>query len=500
MKVGVRQIADAGMSARALSDISPSRQPEVVQWLRLHVDEHYLVSEDGEVIYTDQPRARNTKALEQLLSRYLQRPPRVQLVNRAIFDSFRDLQLEQGQERQVMTDQVAATGTTKAVKKILGDAIDADASDVHLRVREREANVLLRIYGSLLSYETYSRDVGLRLARTLFNHFSRSRGDFSEHIPLDGAFNFHHAEQRYGVRLNLMPELRGCTIVLRIRNPQRRITLAQAGYTSQQIAAIGESMRGHCGLLLFSGPTNSGKSTTVGSLLGEVPAERHVLSIEDPVELQWPLVSQIDLSSLRDDVSLDELLACTVRQDPDLLALAEIRDAKTARYAENMALQGRAIIATLHADGVVGIPARLEKLGMDRGHFHLPGFLSLLVSQFLVPMLCVHCRVQECINSHFKTRSQALFGTPQATAWRRNRAGCERCVGGFAGRTVIAEALPVGRELRQLLLRRDFDGIRDHMRALGIAGRRDHAREKLLAGQVDLETVENHISPLVKGR
>ncbi len=493
---GSRKIADASVSAHTLRDISPSRQPEVVKWLCLHLDENYLVSEDGRTIYTDQPRARNTQALERLLRRYLQNPPQVQLVNRAVFDSFRDLQLEQHHANQAAAEIPSATSTTKAVDKILEDAILADASDVHLRVRERNAYVLFRIYGSLVGYETYSRAVGLRLARTLFNHFSRSRGDFNEHLPLDGAFHFHHAAQRYGVRLNLMPEVRGCTIVLRIRNPQMRITLAEAGYNRQQIAAIGEALRRHSGLLLFSGPTNSGKSTTVGSLLGALPVERHVLSIEDPVEMQWPLVSQIDLSILHSDVSLDSLLACTVRQDPDLLALAEIRDAKTARYAENMALQGRAVIATLHADSVAGIPARLEKLGMDGGHFHLPGFFTLLVGQYLVPTLCPHCRRPERIDSHFRTRSDALFGTPQATAWRRNRTGCENCRSGFSGRTVIAEVLPVGRELRQLLLQRDFDGIRDHMRARGIASRRDHAREKLLAGQVDLHAIERYFPPL----
>ena len=502
MNAGGRQIADASVSVLTLRDISPSRQPEVVKWLCLHMDENYLVSEDGQTIYTDQPRARNTQALEQLLRRYLQSPPRVRLVNRAVFDSFRDLQSEQRRERQEAQEAAVepnSTGTTKAVEKILMDAIDADASDVHLRVRERDATVLFRVYGSLVCYETYSRTIGLRLARTLFNHFSRSRSDFNEHIPLDGAFHFHHAEQRYGVRLNLMPEARGCTVVLRIRNSQLRIALADAGYNRQQIAAVGEALRGHSGLLLFSGPTNSGKSTTVGSLLGEVPVDRHVLSIEDPVELQWPLVSQIDLSTLRGEVSLDTLLACTVRQDPDLLALAEIRDAKTARYAENMALQGRAVISTLHADGVVGIPARLEKLGMDRGHFHLPGFFALLVSQFLMPMLCRHCRIPERIDTRFRARSQVLFGTVQPTAWRRSRTGCQHCCNGFSGRTVVAEVLPTDRELRQLLLRRDFDGIRDHIRSCGIADRRDHAREKLLAGQLDLDTVENHFPPLAQG-
>jgi len=479
----------AGISAQELSQVPLAREREVRYWLELHADENYLVSEDCSTIYTDRPQGRNTRALVQVVQRVRKESPHVVFVDEATFSTLQDL-CNDGETLEIIEGR---TDTVRSLEKILGDAIAAAASDVHLRIRRQNTQVMYRIHDMLSTYQVYSRAVGLRLARTAFNYFARTCADFNEKLPMDGAFDFWFAQQCYGVRMNLMPEVRGCTLVFRLRAPHRMVSCADAGYNPQQCTAIRNGMAHGSGLMIFSGPTNSGKSTTMSNLLATVPSERSVISIEDPVELQLPHVSHVDLSTQLAEVGLQELLACTVRQDPDLLALAEIRDGKTARYAENMALQGRFVISTLHADNVCSIALRLVKLGMDEENLQAPGFLNLLAAQSLAPLLCRHCCTREAPDPDNGRRYRELLGDARGLIRYRYAEGCAHCRSGISGRSLVAEVVPVNREVRSLIRARDYDGIRDYMHRNGIMSRHQHAREKILCGRLDPESVEMRI-------
>lgn len=478
------------IQAQDFAELKPSRHKRVCNWLAMHQNEHYLVSENLTAIYTDKPHGRNAEALKHLVEQISGGVSRLIFVDAAIFSTVQDmakLSTDEGREH--------STDVARQVERILQDAIAAEASDVHVRIRTQHSHVLFRVHGMLNHYQTYSRQVGLRLARTVFNYFARTNKDFSERMPMDGAFDIEGAGEIYGIRANLMNEVRGCTLVMRLRSQRRKIALSASGYDATQCALIRRGMQQSGGLMLFCGPTNSGKSTTLSNLIAEISIERNVISIEDPVELKFDAVAHVDLSRQHEDVQLHDLLACTVRQDPDMLVLAEIRDQKTAQYAENMALQGRFVASTLHAESISAIPMRLLRLGMDETNFFVPGFLNVLVAQTLLPLNCPHCCMREHPDKHVDAEYKRLFDASDALRYR-NSAGCERCRSGVGGRTLVAEVLKVDRQLRTLLKQCDYDGIVDYMRERDIMTRHHHARDKVLAGLIDPQLTESRLGML----
>ena len=480
--------------AADLAALTPTRHREITRWLAIHRRENYLVTEDCRTIYTDRPQARNTHALSSMLQQLGNPPPQVVFTDTATFSTLNELRSEVA----AGTAADESSETVGNLEYLFADAIRQGASDIHLRIRQ-QSRLLYRIDGLLLSQREYSRRVGLCFARTVFNYFARTSQDFSENLPLDGAFDFRHDGDRFGIRANLMPEVRGCTMVIRIRRPRNTIALSEAGYHPRQYQLICRAMRRSSGLVLFSGPTNSGKSTAMSNLLAEVSVERNVVSIEDPVELRLPHVAHVDLSAHAELVSAESLLGCTVRQDPDLLALAEIRDEKTARFAENMVLQGRLVLATLHADGVSSIPQRLIKLGLDEGNLWMPGFLALLVNQTLIPRLCLHCSVFEAATAEGEAGtdiSRWLSAERGVTLRYRNRAGCTHCRAGIDGRELVAEVLAVDREVRNIVRACDYERMREWISRSGMPDRLEHARQKVWAGLLDPQMAEARLNIL----
>ena len=475
------------LQAKQLANVPRSEHPEICAWLALHPKEHYLVSEDLHTIYTDKVRDRNTLALQRLVQRICEITPTLNFVDAAIFHTLNDMA-----ETTEGTSQLGSTDVARHVEDVLRDAIARQSSDVHVRIRARQTHVLFRIHGLLNHYQTYSRQVGMRLARTVFNYFARTQRDFSEKIPLDGAFDFKHNGEIYGVRVNLMNEVRGCTMVMRIRNQRTTIGLSESGYSQAQYELINRGIQQSGGLTLFCGPTNSGKSTTLSNLLENVKSERNVIAIEDPVELKFDHVAHVDLSQQPEEVQLHDLLACTVRQDPDMLVLAEIRDQRTAQYAENMVLQGRFVASTLHAERVSAIPVRLLRLSMDESNFFVPGFLNMLVAQILLPINCKHCCLSRHPDKSISERYERLFDNTDTLRYR-NSDGCAHCHTGVTGRTLVAEVLSVDRQTRTLLRKRDYDGITDYMQERKIMDRHHHAFTKIQAGLLDPELAESRL-------
>ena len=468
-----------------LSEVATDN-PVINTWLARHQKFKAFVARDGSVYHVPDPLGERT--LQQLL----------QLVRAEVGNSIaKPISLVEYSQLRVAV--VKATHPSESrndlVEMVLREAIERSVSDIYISIHRERCSVYFRTHGVRYLFSELARDDGREMARAIWA--LAPQGQYEQHRPTDTAFDF----AGFRVRANSLPDTRGNSIVLRLRDPNWVPPIEELGYNAchlKQLLAL-QMLPG--GLTVISGETNSGKSTTLTSLMSGLTEAQMVIEIADPIEMEFEHVTHIEIDHYAEDADerFRDILGGLVRQNPDSLFIGEIRDAKSAEAAVNMALQGKRVWGTVHAQSCLATLARLQHLGISADLLAQPGFLNGIVNQSLVPVICDACGMKAFDSDDLSVSElRSQFETHDLRFHNPN--GCPKCVRGIQGQTVLAEAMVFGSDpahpVRPHIRTGDFASIAACMTDFGTQTKSIHAIDKIRSGVIDPYLTEQVIGSL----
>lgn len=349
--------------------------------------------------------------------------------------------------------EVAANEPTvvNLVNVIISTALRERASDIHLLPFENAIELRYRVDGILQTKPPPPR--GLHAALVSRIKIMAEMNIAERFLPQDGHIQIHHRGERVDVRVGTMPTIHGESVVMRLlaRN-NRLLNPEELGLDPARARQLRTLVEKPHGLFLTTGPTGSGKTTTLYSVLqGIYSPEKKIITIEDPVEYELAGVAQIPVKPGRGFTFATGLRAI-LRQDPDTVMVGEIRDAETAEIAIRAALTGHQVFSTLHTNDAPGAVTRLIDMGIEP--FLIASSLDGVLAQRLVRRICPHCKTPATVPEGVRSKIERLDGRPlEGRFW--TGAGCPECRGvGYRGRLGLFELLVLNGELRELILQR----------------------------------------------
>jgi len=386
------------------------------------------------------------------------------------------------------TDGADDAPVVRLVNLILTQAAKDRASDIHIEPGEQELRVRYRIDGVLQTVMNLGADVHLSLiARVKV----LARLNIAERrLPQDGAFEEQVDGRRFDFRVSTIPTLFGERASLRLLDKtQSLLSLEQLGMQPEARHRYESLIHQPYGIILVSGPTGSGKTTTLVSSLAILNSvDQNIITIEDPVEYQLPGVNHIQVNP-RAGLTFATGLRSIVRHDPDIIMIGEVRDVETAEIAIQAALTGHLVLTTIHTNDAPGALARLQDMGIEQ--FLVASAVIGVVSQRLVRLLCPHCKVPEPAPAEIVAWLESMIKEPLPPAMFHRARGCAQCRHtGYLGRTGIYEVLPMTESIRRLVLgRASASELGEAARAEGMATMRVDGMLKAMRGQTTVEEV-----------
>lgn len=371
----------------------------------------------------------------------------------------------------------------RLINALLQEAIREDASDIHIETFERKLVVRLRVDGVLREVLTPRRE----LAPLLVSRIKvMARLDIAEkRVPQDGRISLRLGGRDVDVRVSTMPSNNGERVVLRLLDKQAgRLQLAHLGMGEKTHGLIHGLIHKPHGIILVTGPTGSGKTTTLYASLTDLnDSSRNILTVEDPIEYQLEGIGQTQVNS-KVDMTFARGLRAILRQDPDVVMVGEIRDLETAEIAVQASLTGHLVLSTLHTNSAVGAVTRLQDMGIEP--FLLSSSLLGVLAQRLVRLLCPDCKQPHPASD--SERELMGLGEGDHQVWRP--VGCPKCNNhGYRGRTGIYELVVVTETLRELIHDKASEQALDREARKLTPNIRADGWRKVLGGDTSIEEV-----------
>ncbi len=354
----------------------------------------------------------------------------------------------------------AEAPVAKIVDTILEFAVKARASDVHIEPQEENVRIRYRIDGILQEKYILPRSVSEAVVSRI-KILSNLKID-EKRVPQDGRFFYSSEGNDVDLRVSSLPTTYGEKVVMRLLKKSQKVpTLVELGLRGLALKNLMTAIERPHGIIIVCGPTGSGKTTTLYSVLDKVATSRvNVVTIEDPVEYQMKGVNQVQVNP-QAGLTFASALRSFLRQDPNVIMVGEIRDTETAELAINAALTGHLVFSTLHTNDASGVPPRLLDMGVEP--FLLVSSLNCVVGQRVLRKVCKDCGVlidiPENVLTDFKNTLGPIFDLIE-DKWKKEgkplkivkQVGCDKCNGGYYGRIAIYEVMPISERMSKLIV------------------------------------------------
>src|SRR6202451_1715312 len=444
------------------------------------------------------------------ISELLKKTEQSQRVLEGVTEGFAlDVVAEEGDSDETLSiDKLAATDSNiapviKLVDTTIFNALERRASDIHIETRDQEVAIKYRIDGVLhYAMPPIAKD----WHSTIISRIKvMSELDIAERrVPQDGRFRVRYKNRLIDFRVSIMPTIYGENAVLRVLDKEsmsekfKHLTLDVVGFAEEDLRRFRRYIREPYGMVLVTGPTGSGKTTTLYAALNEIKSdEDKIITIEDPVEYQIRGITQIPVNEKK-GLTFARGLRSILRHDPDKILVGEIRDQETAQIAINSALTGHLVFTTVHANNVVDVLGRFLNMGVEAYNF--VSALNCILAQRLVRTICEYC-VQQV---HYDDEMLIASGL-DLDLWRsfdfHAGAGCIECGGtGYRGRTAIHELLELNDRIREIILeKKPTSEVRRLAQQEGMDFLRDSALQRVRAGITTLREI-NKVTFIETGR
>jgi len=398
-----------------------------------------------------------------------------------------DRLLHELEDVEDLLDDASEAPVIKLVNLFFSQAIRARASDIHIEPYQKEVNVRYRIDGVLYNMHTLPR----RFHSAITSRVKiMAKLDIAEkRLPQDGRIMIKIADKDVDIRVSVIPTTFGERIVLRLLDKRSIFfSLEEIGLSHDKLTIVNRLIRGANGIILVTGPTGSGKTTTLYASLDKINSpDKNIITIEDPVEYQLPGIGQIHVNP-KIGLTFANGLRSIVRQDPDVILVGEVRDLETAEISIHAALTGHLVFSTLHTNDAPGAVTRLIDMGIEP--FLVASSVVAIMAQRLVRVICPSCKEPyKPERTLLKELGLAPARTDKHTFYRGT--GCPQCLNtGYRGRTGIYEILLVDDAIRSLMLKTsDSTTIKQEGVARGMTTLRDDGIRKVLEGITTIEEI-----------
>ncbi len=382
-------------------------------------------------------------------------------------------------------EQQEASSILLLIDVILNSCIKSRASDVHIEPTEKNCVVRTRIDGKLIEVFIFEKDIYPPLASRLK---LLSNLDIAEkRKPQDGRFSTLVGSREYDFRISTLPILYGESIVMRVLDKQKALVkLEEAGMDTESYNKFIKALKTPYGIILVTGPTGSGKTTTLYGALNELRnVEDKVITVEDPVEYRMNLIQQVQVNP-KVGLTFAAALRSILRQDPDKIMIGEIRDSETLEIAIKAALTGHLVISTLHTNDSISAITRMVDMGVPS--YLISGSLVAIQAQRLVRKICKNCKTEEKISA--ATIEEISHLVPENAKFYTG-AGCKECNGtGYMGREMICEVLVVNEKMTSLIAKgASLEALHAQAVEDGFVGLFENGVNKALEGVTSLEEI-----------